>query len=64
MSIAHGNASNIAIEQEANTAEDANDDGGHELTFEEWKRAMIGIASALDLPSENVGKKISRGGSG
>jgi hypothetical protein len=35
------------IFKKANDGEDSGDSGGHEFTFEEYKSAMVGIASGL-----------------
>ena len=47
------------FKQANNSGEDSGDTGGHEFTFEEYKVAMIGIASALKLPIMSNGRNLA-----
>jgi hypothetical protein len=43
----------------ANSEDHGEDEGGHELNFDEFKSAMIGMASELDLPIMCNGRNLA-----
>ena len=47
------------IFKKANVEDDAGDAGGHECNFEEYKSAMIGIATALGVPIMCNGRNLA-----
>ena len=47
------------IFKEANSEDHGEDEGGHELNFDEFKSAMIGMASELDLPIMCNGRNLA-----